>query len=827
MSDYNKINIRFSNFGLNLSHSPTTLPFGKFTVLDNATTELEGQLTVRDGLTYQSSASISGSPSVIGFRRLNDSIRGYSTYIIRAGTSLDCSIDGAGHVTTVAPFNYVSNSTGFLATSFSNNFGSIAIDRTSRSNQVWAYVGDTITMIKAGINASQGVDLKSIGIPRPAGPPTTVQGAGGALTLLGTYFYRYTLYDNNTGVESLFNSVDTNTITLAGANQNVGVTIPTETVNAAVTNARVYRKGGSLSTWSLLSSQSYTGGTISFTDGASDVSIASALLLDELSDQPFTTTNASGTDVPGQPLPYLWGPVNGYLMACGDPQNTGYLYWCNKFNPDSENPNNRVEVTSPQDPLMNGFVFDGKSYVFSKESLFYLVLGLGTSTWTPFQTGAGHGLFANNAFCVGPEVYYLSKDGIYATSGGAERSITADELWPLFNGDSVTIAGHTYRAVDYTQASYCRLAFNNNDLWFQYKATDNQTYCLVYSLVYKRWTSATFAVGTNSLYDDEETTNRFMLGTTGGYLALNSGTADASSSIPVQITTGIISLNTPLMHKEWGPIVFDIDPASTSLTVSIYTDNGTTLYTSTSWNDSTRSRKIINLNDLYAEDITISISWSSGSSTPILYGYEMLYRKDVVQLDRWSITNINHGIDGWQILRSGYITLRSTSDTILTVTADDGASYNYTIPNTNGSKDKVFIPFDPIKGKLFSYILTGSDFRLYNDQCEIHVRPWITSMGYSIANPFTGNTDSFDPDQQATSSSGPGLNSGAGGSGSGGQSTLGGNPFNSDMFSFLGAGGQTLIPPGDSGTIGDGSGVNTGSSNGSERGGGPAHSLPD
>lgn len=826
MSDYNKLGIRYSNFGLNMSHSPTTLPFGKYTILDNLMTNIEGQLTPRSGLTNQASAAVSGTPSVLGFRRLNDSIRGYSTYVVRAGSNLDCTIDGSAHVSTTAPFNFISNGSGFLATGFSSNFGSIAIDRTSRSNQVWAYIGDTLKMIKVGINSSQGVDLKSIGIPRPAGPPTTVQGAGGSLTVTGTYYYRYTLYDNNTGVESLFNSVDTNSITLSGANGNVGVTVPTETVNAAVTHARVYRKGGTLAVWNLLSSQAYTGTTISFTDGASDTSIASALILDELSDQPFTITNSSGIDVPGQYLPYLWGPVNGYLMACGDPQNTGYLYWCNKFNPDSQNPNNRVEVTSPQDPLMNGFVYDGQAFVFSKEALYRLILGLGSSTWTPFQTACGHGLIASNAFCIGPEVYYLGKDGIYATSGGAERSITDDELKPIFNGLSVTIAGHTYYAVDYTQLQYHRLTYNNNNLWFQYMATNGTIYCLNYSLVYKRWGSASFTTQTSSLYDDEETTSRLLFGTSAGQLALFNGTADGSSAIACRLTTGVITLNTPLIHKEWGPIIFDIDPASASVTVSIYTAKGTTLYTSTTWNDATRSRKVLNLSDLFAEDITIDIQWSSSTVTPILYGYELLYRKDVIQLDRWSLINTNHEIPGWQILRSGYITLRSSSTTTLTIQPDGGTIYTYTIPHTSGNKNKVFIPFDPIKGKLFTYILSGTNFRLYNDLCEIHVRPWITSMGYTIVNPFLGAGDPGEG-SGGQESAGPGINSGVGGgSGGGSPTTLGGNPFSTDMFSFLGAGGQTLIPPGDSGTIGTGSSVNqgpTGDESGSGNNGG---SLP-
>jgi len=420
MSDYNKLNIRFSDFGLNVAHDPMSLSFGKYAVLTNTETLIEGQLTSRKGLAHLSSAAVSGGTVINKVRRLNDSVRGLSAYIARTSTKLDATVDGSAHATTVSPFNWASNSGGFLTTGMSSSAGNIIIDRTSKSNQVWAYVGDTTKMVKVGINSSSTFDVKNIGIARPTGPPTFAQTTGGSLTTLETYYYRYTLYDNNTGVESLFNSTEASAITLTGANNKLNVTVPTETVDSAVTHARIYRKGGSLSEWKLLGSIAYTGTTVTYNDTASDISIASALGLDEASNKPFTCTNSSGTDVAATPLPYLFGPVNGYVLACGPPNNTGYVYWTNKFNPDSQDPDNRVEVTSPQDPLMNGFVYDGKAYVFSKEGLYNLVLGLGNSTWTPFKTSCGHGLIAPHAFCVGPEIYFLAKDGIYATSGGIE-----------------------------------------------------------------------------------------------------------------------------------------------------------------------------------------------------------------------------------------------------------------------------------------------------------------------------------------------------------------------------------------------------------------------
>ena len=800
--DYSKLNARFSDYGLSLAHDPITLPFGKYEVSTNTDVNYEGQITARPGLLALSSEAVSGATSINGVRRLNDSVRGFSTYVVRTGTKLDVTINtSTTHVTTTNPFGFTSNHGGYVHTGMNAAYGSICVDRTTLSNQVWAYVGDATSMVKVGINSSQGIDVKTIGIARPTGPPTMVQTTGGSLTLLGTYYYRYTLYDSNTGVESLFNSVDdTVGITLTSSNNQINVTIPSETVNTAVDNVRIYRLGGTLSTWLFVAQVAYTGTTITYDDTTADIGITGGTVLDTVSDQPYTCTNSSGVDVAGVSLPYIFGPINGYQLAVGDPNNTGYLYWANKFNPDSQNPANRVEVTSPQDPLQNGCVFNGKAYVFTREALYYMVLGLGTSTWTPFKTSCGHGLVAPHAFCVGPEIYFLSKDGVYATSGGSERSLTTDDIRPLFLGE--TAAG--YSPIDYTNTTVMNMVYNNNKLRLEYAGQDGSIYTLVYELIYQRWRIYRYRIASGCLYDDEEgTTVRLLLGGANGLLYLSSGTQDAGGSptdIDFELTTGIITLNAPLIHKEWGALIFDINPNSVSVTVTVYTLKGTFSIANATWNDSGRSRKVLNLADTFAEDIQIDIRWSTSAAPPILYGYEILYKPDVVQLTRWSATGVNHGIQGWQILRSGYITLISDGTTTLSITPDGGTTYNYTIPTTSGVKQKVFIPFDPIKGKLFTYVLalgTATYFRLYNDDCEINVKPWISSFGYARVNPFTGGGGStpIGGDSGAITA-GPGVNALPGG---GGNSNIGAELSGlldgaSSQFSFTGAGGVPIVP---------------------------------
>src|SRR5206468_1373751 len=134
--------------------------------------------------------------------------------------------------------------------------------------------------------------------------------------------------------------------------------------------------GGTLSTWNRISDDSstyaYTGTSITFNDENTDISIAALTLLDTISEQPFSITQTDATVLPGQPLPYLFGPYLGYVLGCGDNKNPGILYWANKYNPDAQNPSNNVEVSSPQDPLMNGCIYNNLAFAFSKERVFAL-----------------------------------------------------------------------------------------------------------------------------------------------------------------------------------------------------------------------------------------------------------------------------------------------------------------------------------------------------------------------------------------------------------------------------------------------------------------------
>jgi hypothetical protein len=206
----------------------------------------------------------------------------------------------------------------------------------------------------------------------------------------------------------------------------------------------------------------------------------------------------------GQPLPVLWGPYSqgtaAYLFACGDTYQPGVLFLTNGNDPDSASDIYQIEITSPSEPLMNGCMYDGQSYVWSSERMFFLYPSFGsgvavvagellpaqgTNLFVPQEVPNGKGLFARYAVAVGPKMWFRARDGIYETTGGAPTNITVAELGLLFPHDgqpgvAVTVGTFTFYPPDDTQLNKQRLSYYDSNLYFDYVDTQgNQTTIVV------------------------------------------------------------------------------------------------------------------------------------------------------------------------------------------------------------------------------------------------------------------------------------------------------------------------------------------------------------
>jgi hypothetical protein len=134
----------------------------------------------------------------------------------------------------------------------------------------------------------------------------------------------------------------------------------------------------------------------------------------------------------GQPVPAMFGPYGGgeagiFFFAIED----GTLKWTNPNDPDSASFSNRLEITSPSEPLINGCIYDGRPYVWSSERMFEVFfVGEG---FLAREVAHSKGLYGRWAFDVGEDgtIYYIAEDGIYGSNGGEAELISSD-IAPLF-----------------------------------------------------------------------------------------------------------------------------------------------------------------------------------------------------------------------------------------------------------------------------------------------------------------------------------------------------------------------------------------------------------
>lgn len=199
-----------------------------------------------------------------------------------------------------------------------------------------------------------------------------------------------------------------------------------------------------------------------------------------------------------QTLPYLWGPSEqgGNIFGCGDTLRPGFVYFCKNFDPDSAPDSYSIELSPPSEPLLGGELLNGNSYVASTTKWWFLRPSLGgTNQFTPLEVPVGRGLAAPYGHDTdGKLIYFVAKDGIYATAGGPGESLTDEDLYVLFPHEGVAGQNYVYNgnilyAPDYARSETFRLAYCNSYLFFDYQDTTGTPRTLVYDIRHKAWST--------------------------------------------------------------------------------------------------------------------------------------------------------------------------------------------------------------------------------------------------------------------------------------------------------------------------------------------------
>jgi hypothetical protein len=707
MADYRDAPFRAVNLGLNLRDSSDKLGEGQWRRLNNVASPLEGTISTRDGRALEVAT---GGGALNTIKRIGD-----ASLLIGADTSI--------YVNSLA-----------VASGFSGNPLAPAPFRPSLSPAVWTYLGDSV---RTGKIKEDGTFF-AWGITRPAVPASILAPLAPGLldsSVAGAivYDWRYTYYSTATGAESNPSDVVSGISVVLKSGQ-VGVVASTD---PQVNQIRIYRRGGTIiDKWRL--SVTAANATAVVTDNNADSTIAlnEALSLDN--DVPFTSVSTSGVTIYGVPLPYIAGPFQGkYILACGDPNRPGYLYWTNAGGADGAAAANNVQVTSTREPLINVFLYGAQPFVWTRDNLYKIDFGVGTTTFQGRLTACGKGLATPWAFDVGPLVYFLSQDGIYQTNGdAAAESLTEETIRPIFQGETVD----NFAPVDYAQGSKLRLAYSGLELHFFYQDTNGASQHLVYHTLYKRWhsTSSTDHTVRMGYHDENQASTRLLLGASNGsvYLSSPAYTTDNGAAITANARTGSGNMGIAQVLKEFGNVIIDADPGGGAITITPYLNSEATSLSAQTITNSTRAQFPLSLSDTYAYSLALDFAWQ-GAKT--LYGGTILWRQDEEVLAHWECPETDHGLSGWQHARDAYICLRSTGDLTLTQTVD-GTSFAYTLLSTNNQKRKVYVRLAATKGKVYQYAIDaapGVAFRLYGDECEVRVKPWNTALSYKpVASPF-------------------------------------------------------------------------------------------
>jgi hypothetical protein len=505
----------------------------------------------------------------------------------------------------------------------------------------WATVTGVIIYVRTtpDCNGPIGIGVDDIYLTGGWGPDTAQPGAQ-------AYDYRYTHYDPRTGCESNGSPEQAPSSHLDPLRRQIAVT-PTAWGDGAV-RQRIYRRGGALyDDWYFVGENTSDGGTL--LDRLTDDAIAAAGTMPVDHFQPVPTVTDSGGTVLAQPVPALWGPVEGMLFACGDPYRPGHVYYCLGGQPDHWSSSGNVEVCSPSEELMNGGISGHQAFVFSRQRLYFLYPNLGGAEGvTASPANCTRGLLGRWAFTLGPGglIFFVAEDGVFVTSGGAEDWIS-EAINPLFYGTAV----NGYEPIDKSATTAVRLTCWENDLFFQYQDTAGQRQVMVFSILQKFWRHYRFGQPPAVVQGEDE--EILLLGGQGtGASYTHEGTSDAGLPIACTIRTGSAS-GGRREEKLFGDSFLDA-AATTDLEVQFFLNEEAHANTvrPVAALGPARERYIIDAFGIApqkAHSIACEVRWSTTGAPPTLYqiGYAITLQPDLTNRRVTNWDDLNSPDETW------------------------------------------------------------------------------------------------------------------------------------------------------------------------------------
>lgn len=446
----------------------------------------------------------------------------------------------------------------------------------------------------------------------------------------------------------------------------------------------------------------------------------------------------------GQPRPVMWGPYGGGTVGIFFfSVYLGTLLWTNANNPDAASDANQLEITNPSEPLVNGYLYDGRPYVCSTERTYEV--GFNGVGFIAKEVANSQGLAATWGVCVleGGKIYKVARDGIYESEGGQDYCIT-DDLSPIFPQNGVAgFAVNGFLPLDYSVPEKMQLSGGDGVMRFKYQDTGGTQRCLVFDVGNRSWVADDFTPRANTFYAAEgQSVHGELVGSIDGKLYRSGGTDDNGVDISCALQLpafDVGSNNRKLFHD----LQFDLNTNSQSVTLAVSRNSYSTPVTPTPavLTNASRGVVLVDLNSgagVEALDLGLTLSWSKPGVQ--FFEYVIAFFPRPTDALSWLLPPTTFGYHGFFQAKEMWIAHESTEDLTLRVYWDgveSGPIGGYVITNANGVYTKQRVILRAGKGKSFSCLLTGDESaRAFAEDVELLTKDWGSDGGYQIQRPL-------------------------------------------------------------------------------------------
>jgi hypothetical protein len=512
--------------------------------------------------------------------------------------------------------------------------------------------------------------------------------------------------------------------------------------------------GGTQFNLNLLSNSVIEIGGIAYQTYGQPVSPTQLELTSDAGVQVGVTFLVASPTIAGSPLSFAFGPLEGpfspVVWALGDPINAGTIYFSNFSDADSASDLNSIELTGPSEPLISGAVWNGIVICGSRDKLYRInysyLTTIGASSNVSYQyeeVPTPSGIWSRWACCATPVgVAFLGRDGIYiATSQGA-TNITDETLYPLFPHDgtpasAVGFGTDLIEPVDMTRLSYLRLSYCDEAIRFSYLDTSGESVTIIYQIYRKRWFLNEYKDPIWAHYLVEASVNApnqqeiLLLGLVTNEIFIAGGNLDNGQSFDPVVLTPALDAQDERAQKLFIDMMILADQAGT-LTSQVtfnYAQSPLTPLNLTLGAPLTQyQQNLASLTDLALHlNIAVRFSWTGGPAGPRLYAWEPSGILQPYLSQRITTQVFGLAFPGWKSFRRLYPGMISNSPVTFIITTDDGRTFTYTLPSTNGAFQILPQMLDQnIKALAFGVEVDGAGqtFALFPDEFTLETKEW-------------------------------------------------------------------------------------------------------